>query len=124
MAFRPYAFILDDIKCLSDTTPFVYKLLKDGCLDTPWVRDMVEECVTVAGNLALAMPHQQTADDFVLADDDNSFIPNIAVVRSRGRYQADKRHQSDKICTKNAYHHKALLPGVFTIHCQHGEIAI
>ena len=52
--------------------------------------------------------------------DDLSYFPSLPRVRSRGVYVADKK-SNDSICTKRSSKHPALLPGIFTLFCEHGK---
>ena len=49
------------------------------------------------------------------------FFPQLPIRCSRGNYVADGKKQTDVgICNKNSHGHPSLLPGVFTVFCQHG----
>lgn len=50
-----------------------------------------------------------------------SFFPNLPRLRTRRTYEADKGTK-EKICTKRGPGHPSLLPGMFTIFCQHGTL--
>lgn len=50
---------------------------------------------------------------------DLSYFPGLPKVRSQGVYIGDKK-LSDIICTKRSSRHPALLPGIFTLFCEHG----
>ena len=52
-------------------------------------------------------------------NNDLCYFPALTKVRSRGLYVADKK-SNDTICTKRTSKHPALLPGIFTLFCQHG----
>ena len=49
-----------------------------------------------------------------------SYFPNLPRVRERRRYEADKSTK-EKVCTKRGVGHPSLLPGIFTVFCQHGK---
>ena len=49
-----------------------------------------------------------------------AFFPNLPCVRMRGNYVADKANKIDKLCTKQSLGHPSLLPGLFTVYCEHG----
>lgn len=51
---------------------------------------------------------------------DLSYFPGLPKIRSRGIYVADKK-SNDTICTKRSSRHPALLPGIFTLFCEHGK---
>lgn len=49
-----------------------------------------------------------------------SFFPQLPSIRSRGTYTADRTNTTKKICAKHHHGHPTLLPGIFTLFCQHG----
>ena len=49
-----------------------------------------------------------------------SYFPSLPKVRQRGYYTADKTNPKEKLCTKQSYGHPTLLPGIFTLFCEHG----
>ena len=52
--------------------------------------------------------------------DELCYFPNHKCVRTRATYISDKSSKI-KICTKQSTRHPTLLPGVFTIFCEHGN---
>ena len=54
-------------------------------------------------------------------DSDLYYFPALPKVRSRDLYVADKK-SNDSFCTKRSSKHRALLPGIFTLFCQHGML--
>ena len=48
------------------------------------------------------------------------FFPQLPFVRNRGYYVADGSKYTDG-CNKYSHGHPSLLPGVFTVFCQHGQ---
>ena len=57
---------------------------------------------------------------FETVSDDLSYFPMLPVNHPRPTYAADKKSQK-KNCTKKGTRHPTLLPGVFTVFCQHGN---
>lgn len=49
-----------------------------------------------------------------------SYFPSLPVIRERGCYTAD-RVSREKLCTKLSRGHPTLLPGLFTVYCEHGK---
>lgn len=49
------------------------------------------------------------------------FFPCLPKIRTRGVYEADRKSKQ-LICTKRTSKHPSLLPGVFTIYCEHGKL--
>ena len=52
------------------------------------------------------------------AENSLAYFPQLKPLRARRRYTADR--SSSKICTKKNSGHPSLLPGIFTLFCQHG----
>ena len=50
---------------------------------------------------------------------DVAYFPSLPVVRRRGIYTIDRKQKPDG-CRKNSSRHPTLLPGIFTLFCQHG----
>ena len=57
-------------------------------------------------------------------DDEMEYFPSLPKLRDRASYQADKKKATKEACTKHKTRHPALLPGVFTLFCQHGNFKI
>ena len=55
------------------------------------------------------------------ADDVLSYFPDLPRVRPRNTYCADKKTKQEAVCTKNSSGHPSLLPGIFSMFCQHGK---
>ena len=55
-----------------------------------------------------------------------AYFPCLSTVRQRGSYSSDKANykQKEKLCTKQSHGHPSLLPGIFTLYCQHGQTAV
>lgn len=49
-----------------------------------------------------------------------SFLLQLLSIQSRGTYAVDRTNTTPKICTKRSTGHPTLLPGIFTLFCQHG----
>lgn len=49
------------------------------------------------------------------------FFPKLPLVNCRGSYEMDKKPEAQKLCDKVFPSHKSLSPGIFSIHCPHGE---
>ena len=59
-------------------------------------------------------------EEFTPNTDEMSFFPHLPKCRERRAYAADS---AGKVltCTKKTSRHPTLLPGVFTIFCEHGK---
>ncbi|XP_033731140.1 uncharacterized protein LOC117320740 [Pecten maximus] len=60
-------------------------------------------------------------DSIATSNENTSYFPALQRVRSRGYFKADKtcREDYDK-CAKDSSRHPHLLPGIFTVFCEHG----
>lgn len=105
------------IRSVSDKAPFVYRLISEGAITQDWVIKTMRACVALLKPLQEAVPHDFPDVSEALP---YAYLPNLLQVRTRGLYTADKQ-KGEKVCNKYHNHHKALLPGIFTIHCQHGK---
>ena len=62
-----------------------------------------------------------TDKDAASVDSPIAFFPALPVRRSRGVYKADKPGQKEhRKCHKKGKGQRTLLPGIFTVYCQHG----
>ena len=51
-----------------------------------------------------------------------SFFPSLPKLRGRGNFEKDKEQKvRTETCTKKHTGHPSLLPGVFTMFCEHGN---
>ena len=53
---------------------------------------------------------------------DIAYFPTLPIVRARGKYSIDKNYQLADSCRKTSSRHPTLLPGIFTLFCQHGNL--
>ena len=60
--------------------------------------------------------------DVINEDSELSYFPCLPKVRVRGSYSIDSSRFVG--CTKQSGGHPTLLPGIFTVHCPHGELTI
>ena len=86
-------------------SPFLNELLVKA--NKPFPNDDMASCTTVT-----------TAD--LTDSEDLAYFPMLPKVRTRGHYRADK-NTSGPVCKKRRLAHPSLLPGVFTLFCQHGN---
>ena len=63
--------------------------------------------------------HQRSLSE--TSDDVTFFIPALPKVSPRGTYAADRKKR-DEGCRKQSPGHPTLLPGIFEIFCQHGNL--
>ena len=58
-----------------------------------------------------SFPYEETENSLAV-------FPQLPCIRSRKQYTADRTRST--ICTKRSTGHTSLLPGIFTLYCQHG----
>lgn len=67
-------------------------------------------------------PCHKHPDTPINGDSAMGFFPSMPECRGRGNYAIDKDTADDKCCNKDYKgHHRTLMPGIFTIFCQHGN---
>lgn len=77
----------------------------------------------IAVSLAPFTSDSATADTYLEptpAENSLAYFPQLKPLRARRRYTADR--SSSRICTKKNSGHPSLLPGIFTLFCQHGNL--
>ena len=110
------------LKVLQEEIPVVFQLLRSLGY---YPRDILAPLLSALSKIAFATFSSVSEErpDAIPKDDDNkadlACFPVLPQVRSRGIYQADKK-PSGAICNKHRSKHPSLLPGIFTIFCQHG----
>ena len=61
----------------------------------------------------------------MLSPSDLSYFPQLNKFRERGDYTSDCSTSSlhgRELCNKKSYRHLTLLPGIFTLFCEHGKL--
>lgn len=111
---------VDSMQYLRMEIPVLFHLLQSlkyfpHKLLTPIIRQLIEKAAAPFTSSTITQPHL-----FETVSDDLSYFPKLPVNCPRPTYAADKKLQK-KICTKKGTRHPTLLPGVFTIFCQHGN---
>ena len=111
----------DEIKELSLKAPLMFRLHCEGSITERWVRDTVQSQIDLASLVDAATAH---ATDPPAVDNSNigAYFPRLPAGGSRGSYSVDKGTSLETLCSKNAPHHGTMLPGIFTLHCQHSKL--
>lgn len=120
---------------LSENVPLLFHLVMSTKGDNvcPQLRVVLSDLLTLS-----AMPFHMSAKSsgqtsFTISSNSSTdtaenpiaFFPGLPVQRARGLYLVDKQAQkesSQRKCKKLGKGHRTLLPGIFTIFCQHGEL--
>lgn len=103
----------EESKLLASIAPLAFRLYAEEAYTIQWVQDCLKAILEMLGELEKTVPHCTTGAPSTLG-----YFPHIPARRSRGNYELDKK-QGEPLCTKNSSRHSTLLPGVFTLHCQH-----
>lgn len=53
-----------------------------------------------------------------------AFFPHLPVRRLHGRYTSERASENAPKCYKQSRGHPSLLPGIFTLFCEHGMVAL
>lgn len=97
--------------------PFLFNFITGLNCVPKFVRPVLEEIIIRTKNPFLIKPHQR---DLTQNQDSLAFFPNLPKLFTRGIYKMDKI-KSDPVCSKKGTKHPSLLPGIFTVFCQHGK---
>lgn len=109
-----------DLLKLNSWCPGLHKFL---CLssddDKRLIRPIIERIKVMIEVIENSVPHllQTAAPD----NDRQGSFPSLPILRTRGHYAMDKQGIRLKVCNKLAIGRKNLLPGIFLMHCTHGE---
>lgn len=114
-------------KIVSEEIPILEKLFSNCSLkNTPQpLIDVIHELWSKAELTFSTTDDQvQSVDDSLnVLDEELAFFPNLPKIRNRGCFAADvsKSKKDAGSCNKKYTGHPTLLPGIFTIYCQHGK---
>ena len=110
------------LRLLQQEVPVLFKLLENL---PHYPKDLLEPVIhrLITVSLAPFSSDSTPADAHpkpTPSENTLAFFPQLKPLRARKRYTADK--SSSKICTKKNSGHPSLLPGIFTLFCQHGNL--
>lgn len=110
----------DAMKCLQEEAPLLFELIRSlGYYPMEVLSPFLSELWEKA-NSPFLNEHSSTGKDTnVIISSDLAYFPKLPKVRNRGRYRTDKS-TCGPVCKKRKPTHPSLLPGVFTLFCQHG----
>ena len=106
-----------NLQVLQENFPVLFHLIKsegkvNKCL-SPIIDVLLEKCENPFKHEPFQLPPNDVSNQL-------SYFPNYPKIRCRGYYNADNKRKGH-VCTKKGFGHPSLLPGIFTIYCQHGE---
>ena len=111
-------------KSMHEEAPLFYQAMCDGG-DTRSLQNLLMEvwnaCIE---SIKSSIPHPLC--DVKDKESEMGFFPSLPVKRSRGKFVMDRKpiKKEDGECKKKAAGHPSLLPGIFTIFCEHGMFYI
>lgn len=111
-----------NLKVLQEEIPVVFELIRAlGYFSKEILCPVLNELLKVANASFSSYGNDggHTQDPIQSSTSQLACFPVLPRIRSRGDYQSDKK-ASGPICTKRRSKHPSLLPGIFTIFCQHG----
>lgn len=108
------------MKCLQEQLPVMFELLRTlHGYPHEMMKPIIEEMLLRA---SAPFEGDQELEKVtpVASDDEMSYFPHLPKCRERQVYTADS---AGKVltCTKKSSRHPTLLPGVFTLFCEHGK---
>lgn len=113
-----------DMECLQQEFPVLFELVRSPKifpqkLLSPIIDDLIEKSTApfkpeLKADLDVSLCETSTTQEL-------SFFPALRVHRRRKAYPADGSSGSQAVCTKKSQGHPSLLPGIFTLYCQHGK---
>ena len=108
-----------NLKVLQEEIPVIFELLRSlGYFPKEILCPLLMELCRVA-LATFTSCDAEREEPPIQSSSDLACFPVLPRLRSRGAYQADKK-AGGPICTKRSSKHPSLLPGIFTIFCQHG----
>ena len=113
----------DAMKCLQEEVPLLFGLIRSlgyypKDVLSPFLNELLKKANSPFPNDDTKCSTTKNAD--MNDNNDLAYFPKLPKVRDRGHYKTDKSI-SGPICTKRRSAHPSLLPGVFTLFCQHGR---
>ena len=122
---RQVGIEINAMNCIQNEAPIIYeaiKAVKNGPLPRQW-SDLFANLKEITENTFLLPPHSLPPVSSETESGQLSFFPNWPTLCLRGRYTLDKTEKKRKespMCEKNKK--CSLLPGLFTVYCEHGMI--
>ena len=106
------------LEMLQKEMPLVFALVKSERVLPRSFYNVLQELWSVSTSMFSGFTVPQSPAH-CSANDAMTIFPKMPPIRVRAHYSADKNTRST-ICTKRYLGHPSLLPGIFTLFCQHG----
>ena len=113
-----------DMECLQEELPSLFELIRSTIFPQQQLIPIIDDLIDKATAPFKTELKADGSPFGTSTTQELSFFPSLGVCRQRQVYPADGRTQAAAVCTKKSHGHPSLLPGIFTIYCQHGEINI
>lgn len=115
------------MELLQKEVPLLFSLLRvlkgsHSNILLPIINTMIEKSNAPFTACAISNSSQEAPSSEILTSESElAYFPSLLQIRKRGCYTADKANQKEKLCTKQSHGHPTLLPGIFTLYCEHGK---
>ena len=113
-----------DMECLQQECPVLFELVRSQEIFPQRLLCPIIDNIIEKSTAPFKTPFEDellTSDHETSATQTLSFFPSLKVCRKRKVYSADGSSSSQAVCTKKNRGHPSLLPGIFTLYCQHGK---
>ena len=117
------------LSLLQKEVPTLFKLVENV---THYPTDAIQPVLarlTILSQTPFLSSHGQSEDQktvisetFTSQEDSLHYFPHLPVLRKRKHYVSDQSRSST--CSKKSSRHPTLLPGIFTLYCQHGKVYV
>ena len=109
---------------LQQEIPIIFNIIKSLGSLPPYVKLVVRQLWAIAQTPFDAKYDHSSSFSQPVPDNSEilSCFPSLPIVRERSAYVADALSRSKFfICTKKSSRHVSLLPGIFSLYCEHGN---
>lgn len=113
-----------DMECLQEEFPVLFELVRSNVFPQRQLCLIIEDLIEKSTAPFKTELKADMSPFGTSTAQELSFFPSLNVCRQRRAYPADGGSASQAVCTKKSQGHPSLLPGIFTLYCQHGEISI
>ena len=112
------------LQYLQHQCPVLFNLLRTANPPQAILAVVLPELITRAKAPFQELPFSSPVNSLPPDIDEMEYFPSLPKLRARNIYLADRRKGAQESCTKYSTRHPSLLPGVFTLFCQHGKLLL
>lgn len=114
---------------LQESSPVIFRLFANDTGLMPLSKTLKQLFQVMYDNAKAPFEVSQVTEEDVLAtdevvDDQLACFPSLPQLRDRGVFEADLLQKKQTKCNKEFRGHPSLLPGIFTVFCEHGKYMI